>query len=264
LKLVSWNVAGRVTNIREQAEALASRGPDIVALQEITATTAELWPVLLRTLGLLHVSTSLDFSASAASLSPAPKRAGVLLASRWPLSVLPPAHFRVPWPQCIASAVLRHPFGSCEVHTIHVPPATVVGWLNKVATLDGVFERLARDTELPRILCGDFNSPKEEYADGRIIPFGSMRTPQPESELRILKDLERFDLFDVYRQLHGYSATDSSWYWSGHGRKIGRRFDHVFASRSLNATSCHYMHTFREDRLSDHSAIEVTFSLFGH
>lgn len=259
MRLLSWNVAGRVGSIRQQAEALASRAPDVVALQEITTTTAELWPPLLHALGLLHTATSWDLPPPEECSAPPPK-VGVLIASRWALSVIPSTEFCVPWPQCIASAVLHGPFGLCEVHTIHVPPATVVGWLNKAATFDGLFERLARPADLPRLLCGDFNSPKEEHSDGEVIPFGNRRTRQREAELRVLKGLEPFDLIDVYRQLHGYQANDFSWYWRGGGRSIGRRFDLVFAVRSLHATSCRYVHSFREDRLSDHSAIEVIFT----
>jgi exonuclease III len=161
------------------------------------------------------------------------------------------------------SALVESPFGKFEIHTIHVPPATVVGWSKKAATFDCVYERLACDANLPRILCGDFNSPKEELPDGRVLPFGSGRTRQREAELQVMKGLEPFDLTDVYRQLYGYEANERSWYWEGRGRAIGRRFDHVFASRSLNAVNCQYLHSFREARLSDHSAIEVVFASHG-
>jgi endonuclease/exonuclease/phosphatase family metal-dependent hydrolase len=40
---------------------------------------------------------------------------------------------------------------------------------------------------------------------------------------------------------------------------IGRRFDHVFASTSLNPLSCTYLQKFRESGLSDHAALEAVF-----
>src|SRR3954447_22813228 len=43
MRVVSWNVAGRVGAQPEQAAALAAAGADIVALQEVTARTAPLW-----------------------------------------------------------------------------------------------------------------------------------------------------------------------------------------------------------------------------
>ncbi|MGH8065722.1 MAG: hypothetical protein ACRERE_10925 [Candidatus Entotheonellia bacterium] len=39
----------------------------------------------------------------------------------------------------------------------------------------------------------------------------------------------------------------------------GRRFDHVFASTSLNPLSCTYLQKFRESGLSDHAALEAVF-----
>ena len=46
-------------------------------------------------------------------------------------------------------------------------------------------------------------------------------------------------------------------------RVIGRRFDHVFAARSLRPDSCEYRHAWRlgDPRLSDHSAVVATFNL---
>ena len=81
-------------------------------------------------------------------------------------------------------------------------------------------------------------------------------------ERRVLVGLAEYDLVDVYRMLHGYQATESSWLLRRAGTAIGRRFDHVFASRSLAPTSCRYLHSLRESGLSDHSPIETTFEIF--
>ena len=43
MKLISWNVNGRKSAVREQAQALASREPDIVALQEVRPGSVEGW-----------------------------------------------------------------------------------------------------------------------------------------------------------------------------------------------------------------------------
>ena len=66
----------------------------------------------------------------------------------------------------------------------------------------------------------------------------------------------------MHRKLHKYQVPPQrgfSWYWKGKRHRIGRRFDHVFASRDLNAVRCQYLHSLREAGLSDHSAIEVDF-----
>jgi exonuclease III len=80
------------------------------------------------------------------------------------------------------------------------------------------------------------------------------------AERNVLKGLAPFDLPNVFPTLHGYGVAEWSWYWQGKGRRIGRRFDHVFASRRLHAVRCQYLHAFREMGLSDHSPIEVDFA----
>jgi exonuclease III len=77
----------------------------------------------------------------------------------------------------------------------------------------------------------------------------------------VLTGLAAHDLADVYRQLHGYSLQEFSWYWTGQGREIGRRFDHVFAASELDARECRYLHEFRTSGLSDHAPIEVDFAM---
>ena len=72
--------------------------------------------------------------------------------------------------------------------------------------------------------------------------------------------LAEHDLADVFRALNGSSATDISWLARRGGRSSGRRYDHVFASQRLTPTACRYRHEWREQRLSDHSAIEVDFA----
>jgi hypothetical protein len=43
-----------------------------------------------------------------------------------------------------------------ELHVVHVPPDSSRGW-QKIDTFRAVFNRLATHSEIPRILCGDFN-----------------------------------------------------------------------------------------------------------
>ena len=68
-----------------------------------------------------------------------------------------------------------------------------------------------------------------------------------------------FDLIDVFRILHGYTVQEYSWYSNNRGRYRGRRFDHVFASKSLAPTACRYLEEFRKRGLSDHSPMGVDF-----
>jgi hypothetical protein len=106
-----------------------------------------------------------------------------------------------------------------------------------------------------------------------ICPWepGRFNVPWPERILSVdietpcgLQALAPYDLHDVYRRLHGYATQAYSWYPRRHdprrqAQMIGRRFDHGFASASLNAVSCTYLHAFRTSGLSDHAALEITF-----
>ena len=77
-----------------------------------------------------------------------------------------------------------------------------------------------------------------------------------ETERKIISGLANFGLPDTYRLVNGYgNVRDFSYYAQGNGR----RYDHIFASGSLCATKCGYVHPFREAKLSDHSPIEAAF-----
>ena len=123
---------------------------------------------------------------------------------------------------------------------------------------------MSSHTDTPRILCGDFNTPQEERTNGETITFGDVPRWR-EAEWNVLRGLSGFDLSDVYRKLHGYRRQDFSWCWQDRskGVAIGRRFDHIFASERLNATSCEYLHDLRGSKYSDHSAIEAIFEQVG-
>jgi exonuclease III len=63
---------------------------------------------------------------------------------------------------------------------------------------------------------------------------------------------------DAFRTLHGYAVNEPSWTWrqiAGHGG--GWRIDHIFASAELRLLACTYHHAWRDDGLSDHSALEA-------
>ena len=63
---------------------------------------------------------------------------------------------------------------------------------------------------------------------------------------------------DAYRSLHGYGSREPSWTWqriAGHGG--GWRLDHLFTSAELWPAACVYHHAWRNEGLSDHSALEA-------
>jgi exonuclease III len=144
--------------------------------------------------------------------------------------------------------------------------------------LEGIYNRLACDSPNPRILCGDFNAPQKELPSGYVLTWGqwflkngqitcsgTWRDSQGREDVNerwdagergIFEGLRGYDLWDVFRTLHGYEVEEYSHYVH---KRMGRRFDHVFASTDLNVVKCEYAHKLREDGLSDHSPMMVVF-----
>lgn len=240
-----------------QAKSLAEHEPHVVALQEVTAKTIPLWRRELEDREY-RVITSFDLTSDHEELVGG-RRYGVLTASRWPIEALPLTDFDLPWPERVLSVILYCPWGEVECHNAHLPAGVSHGWI-KVETFEGIYERLAIESEIPRILCGDFNSPQIEQADGTTIPFGKGNDRWSSAELSVISGLAEHDLGDVYRSLNGFEKQDASWVMQRLGKQYGRRFDHVFASQHLKPHACHYLHLLREQGLSDHSPIEACFT----
>jgi exonuclease III len=275
IRLISWNVNTRVRCLPEQVAALVARQPDIVALQEVTRTTAAPLSAGLAEGGLVHAIDSFQLAPPDAPLT-GRRRYGELLACRWPLVALPPAALAIPWPERVLSALIASPAGEIECHTTYIPTGGSNGQI-KLDTLDGLYRHLAVESNGHRILCGDLNAPQAELPDGTVATFGQgMRRNGTYSgwrswggisgqewdraERAIVTGLAAYDLADAFRAVHGYAVEDSSWYWVGLGKQVGYRLDHAFASASLRPVRAEYLHPFREGRLSDHSPLEVDFA----
>ena len=263
MRVITWNVARRSSRLAEQAAALAGREPDVVALQEITDTTLPLWRAVLARIGLPHVRASLD----EADPSRAPlerRRTGVLLASTTALDA-PAATLAVPWPETAVAAKASLAGGAVEVHCLHVPNAAN-GWI-KARTLQAIRAGLQSAAPNARVVCGDFNTPRRELESGDVISFardsrGRLRPERgaewDEAELGVVPGLRDLGYRDAYRSLYGYGAREPSWTWrriSGHGG--GWRLDHLFTSAELEPVACTYHHSWRDEDLSDHSALEA-------
>jgi exodeoxyribonuclease III len=275
MKLVSWNINGRVAKASAQCGALASREPDIVALQEVTTRTCPILRSGLKSHGLPFAVDSFGLAPSTSELT-GPRRYGLLIASRFPVGAVAGVRFAVPWPKRILAATIAGPGCQLELYTTHIPPGSTNYWI-KVEMLEGLYAALASTPRGPRILCGDFNTPQLERPNGEIVTWAQGMDEQGRvvlwerfrggsgarwdaAERNVLEGLARFDLADVYRSLHGYVVYDCSWYLRRKGTVVGRRFDHVFAAACLRPMRCEYLHAFREAALSDHSPMEVVFA----
>jgi exonuclease III len=254
LKLIEWNLNRcSVSRFRRQADALVEREPDILALVEVGVRAGPRAGEILGEQGFEHVAFSQEFVGDEEASS-----SGVVFASRYPFEVLGDDGLTVPVKDRALSAVFETPFGEIEGHLVHVVPGSSNGW-TKVEFFEATYEQVAGGSERPQILCGDFNSPKSEEDDGTVEVFGHTRGEQwVEAERRVIAGLEEEGLCDAYRSLHGYEADGWSHKNVYNGEvKWRRRFDHVFASPSLNPVEASYLHEL--DEHSDHTPLEVVF-----
>ena len=252
MRVITWNVNRRVSVLAGQAVALAGREPDVVALQEVTARSWPLWRAALETIGLPHARCSLD-EADPARQPITRRRTGVVIAAREPLEAATP--LPLPWPETTLAAAHE----GIVVHAVHVPNAAN-GWI-KPDTLAALRAGLSQ-THGPRVLCGDLNTPRREKPDGTVISFArdSREQLRPErgdrwdsAELGVVPGLRELGFADAFREMHGYASKEPSWVWRHGG---GWRLDHLFAA-ALVVEAAVYHHAWRDDGLSDHSALEA-------
>jgi exonuclease III len=253
VRLITWNVAGRVRRQPEQAAAIAALAPDVVTLQEVTERTGPLWRAALADAGLRHCEISLTQAPTA----PERRRLGVLTAAREPLERLdPPAD--VPWPERVLCCLLS----GTEIINLHSPIAPAPE-LAKVRTHEAIAAYLARVDRTQRILCGDLNTPRRELPGGDVLTFahdsaGRLRPERGErwdrAERSLVQGLRERGWLDAYRALHGYGERSASWTFAND--RGGWRLDHVLLDGLQPAASA-YAHEWRRSGLSDHSALIV-------
>lgn len=186
----------------------------------------------------------------------------------------------MPFPDLVLSALVVVDGRELELVNTHVPNGSSNGF-RKVEHFEGLYRYLARawsPNGRPRLLCGDFNSPKEEHSDGTVITWGQRSSGElvtdrgqrwDAAERSVILGLNAFDLVDVYRRVHGYGREPNPVSWAParrasselgpeeHDRQFGRRFDHIFTPSSFEVTGCGYYADRRlgRPRLSDHAAV---------
>lgn len=259
MKLLSWNTcAGGGAERRPlQLAAIKARKPDLVALQELTKGSVAAYRDGLADAGLVYAVDSFTLAPSLRSLV-GPRRYGQMIASRWPLKAMSPDTFEIPWPERVLSAHVNVPkFGRVDLHNTHVPPGSSNGW-TKIRHLEGIYARLATRSRVPRILVGDFNTPKDEHPDGTVVTWGTVAGGDrwDVGERQVLEGLAQHDLRDAFRALHGYRKRAFSIVMRG----TPRRYDHVLASRVLRPTKAEYLHDCRKAGMSDHAPLLVVLN----
>lgn len=290
MRLLCWNVNGRVGEAaRRQVQAVLSRSPDVIALQELTGNPRRRgsgnypsWVEELTAAGYSIVSAvdllAVPYPEPDYDTPPLPlswkrphgqiKRTHFnLVASRHPIAPLPglafddPEEARLAFPEKHISARIRIDGHEIDIHNTHLPPGVSKGVL-KVHHFEAVRRRVDRDPDRPTVLCGDFNAPAEEDEQGPVINYGgdwdaeiTERWVKAESGA-----LENSRLRDVYRDVHTDGSPFPASLHTGQKRNP-RRYDYIFASREFTTSCCKYHTDWLEKRWSDHAAVEADFAL---
>jgi len=269
IKVLSWNVAGRVRKYPLQHNSVLKRDADIIAIQEIIKTTHPKWSTDLENVGYA-VRGSFDFVDDENILQRG-RKYGVIIASKWDFETIEPGVVPVPWPERLLSIRIDSPWGEIEFHTVHMPAGVNQG-IKKPETFEGLHTYLANKDDGLRILCGDFNSPRREYQDGEVLTWGKTKRRSDgrlinksdnrwaRAEQGVFSGLEEYGMKDVYRMVNGYEKYAYSWVHHWRDKRTERRFDHIFATPRLNPIECRYLYDFLEKGLSDHAPIEAIFN----
>jgi exodeoxyribonuclease III len=257
VRLLSWNVQGKLTRLPDQVSRVGMLAPDVVCLQEVTVKAAPLWEHALTELGL----TSIAHPEPWAAHETRKRRLAVLIAAREPMSVSPIPG--VPWPERALAARFRDGLELVNAHSPISPSPELV----KVRTHEALFAHLSAAADHPRALCGDLNTPRREHADGTVWTFardryGRLREDRGErwdsAESALIRGLEPFGFRDAFRSLNGFASKEPTWEWPRWGG--GYRLDHLIVSAEVSVTSCSYAHDWRREGLSDHSPLIAELS----
>lgn len=272
MRILSWNIRfqGLASRLDDVVAAIAEERPDLVTLQEVTADLAVQMAEGLASIGLPHVIDSVS------GTEPGPhgrKKYQCLIASRWSLSSSN-SRWRAaaPYPESLARATVHAPEGNLDVFTAHIPNGAGNGWA-KIDTFHVLARALRTADDSPRILTGDFNEPQQFLTNGQLVTFGgplgdiggptgkSWRDAYGDERKRmewtfgvmsVLAGPSQHGLRDAYRELHGWDEAPVTHLVQG---RFPRCFDHLYVSRHYAVDSCGYRHDWREQGLSDHSAL---------
>ena len=294
MKLLSCNVRGHIQpRLGRQLSAVLARKPDLLALQEVTSGSYVHWCRGLLDAGY-SVVANVDLLAAPYPeppyvSPPFPRRVSGgpiekvgqinrtyfnLSAARHPIAMLPGLSFedreerRFAFPEKYLAAKVIVDGVEIDVHNAHVPPGVSRG-LIKAHAFEAIRTRIDADTHIPRILCGDFNAPVEEDADG---PISQSSGPWSESEqerwrLAEKRIVDSLDMRDVHRDVHERGLPLPFSHFTGHkDGGTGHRYDHIFASPDIYTEGCAYLSEWLQGDdldppLSDHAPVEAELSL---
>ena len=288
MRVFSWNVQGRIpTTLDRQLERVLARCPDLITLQEVTAKTRPLWGAGLTRAGYHVASTEAladePYPAPPYTTPPFPRpssggprgqikrKSFNLCAARGPLILLAglafpdPDEERLAFPEKYLAVGVDVGCARVELHNAHLPPGVSRGVI-KVHHFEAIRRRVESDDN-PKVLCGDFNAPWSEDADGPLVDPGR---GWPDDIKRRWFEAESA-LFDMPRMRDAYRAANTGTWRSPVSHftsETPHRYDYIFASDALAPTRCIYLSEWLERdasgwRPGDHAPVEADFELRG-
>ncbi len=267
MRLLTWNLNARVGTLGSQAERVAFSNADVVCLQEVTLASAGRWREWFAGRGF-GVRDTVD------CVGRGRRRYAVMIASRAGFEDPPPMPIGAPWPERVLGVSARTPIGVVEVHTVHLPAGAsdrADGSHAKSETFEAIAARLSVESSTPRVLCGDFNSPKEERPDGAMLCFGGRWDSEGRAVARrsersrrqwaaeesVMRGLAAAGWIDTYRALHpGNDAAGHSFRQRRAGKEWRRRFDHAFVD-GVRPKMAAFDLDVLDRGLSDHAALVI-------
>jgi exodeoxyribonuclease-3 len=230
VSILSWNIRqGGGSRVDGILNAIKQDGSQIVVLSEFRNNDRG-----------LAIRTSLLRSGYAYQIASAAQGAenSVLIASRFPCGS---ALFANADPT-YTNSVVRADLPVCRLYGVYLPHK------KKHRLFEFLLEEELDDEE-PAIITGDFNSGKNGIDQAGDSFWYSDK----------LIALEERGYFDAFREVHG-DARVYSWFSN---QDNGYRYDHTYMHSMLKPIlkDCHYIHEWREDGLSDHSAMKVVLGL---
>lgn len=242
MKLLSWNVNGRVKDAwQRQRDGVLDEAPDVLALQEVTLASYPAWCQELLAAGYSVASSIALVRLPYPEVEPPIRRKYFnLIAARGRIAALPglafqdPAQARVAFPEKhLAVRAVIDGMG-VDVHNAHLPPGSTRGAI-KMHAFRAIRERIDEPTSVPRVLCGDFNTPQSEDDEGVTTWASAHPEFRDEWDAAERGVLAHPILRDVYREQHPAGKP----YPGSHlTRETPRRYDHVFASPELATVRC--------------------------
>ena len=271
MRVLSWNTAKKLAKIELQSRYIKSHNADIIALQEILPSTDVGFKKAMR--GDYPYSVSSFDLADDKTVLTKKRMFGQIILSKFPLVGLDPKAFDIPWTERVLSVEADTPYGLIDVHTTHIPPGSSNGW-TKIEMLNGIVDYFHGPHRNAQILCGDFNTPKDENFENGIITFGQRLNNRGRAVLKksfrgglgydwdmgersLFKTNDTYKLRDLFREQHPNDYTAFSWEFTRKGKNFRTRFDHIFADDKLTCSNCFYSNT--QNSLSDHSPIIADF-----